>query len=220
MNLKRDINFFAVIGQDSSGFAIDFEKVLKICVGIFAIIAIVIIGILTTITTAQKMRINKLSDDIAALEEPLARVEQYKIEAENLQIDIDTFKQSVRDFNTQPRLTTADIAKIAACVPNGVTINGFSYGGGTVSLSCTGDSELAIADYANSLRNSQYQNPNPTSEEDYYIKDFEDVTYTGVSRSGDKFSSSITVKLIPPVVEEEAPAEEAPAEGTEEGASN
>lgn len=220
MNLKKDINFFAVIGQDSSGFAIDFEKVLKICLGIFAIVFIIVFGILTTITTAQKMRISKLSDDIAALEEPLARVEQYKQEAENLQIDIDTFNQSVNDFNTQPRLTTEDIAKVAACVPNGVTINSFSYGGGTVTLSCTGNSELAIADYANSLRNSQQQNPNPTSEDDYYIKDFEGVTYTGVSRSGDNFSSSISVKLKAPVVEvpEEAPAEGEPA--AEEGANN
>ena len=213
MNLKRDINFFAVIGQDSSGFAIDFEKVLKICVGIFAIIAIVIIGILTTITTVQKMSINKISEDIAALEEPLARVEQYKIEAENLQIDIDTFNQSVNDFNNQARLTTEDIAKVAACIPNGVVINGFSYSGDTVSLTCTGDSELAIADYANSLRNSQQPNPNPTSEDDLYIKDFLDVSYTGVSRSGDKFNSAISLKLKPPVVEvEEAPEEEAPAE--------
>ena len=136
-------------------------------------------------------------------------------------MDIDTFNQSVNDFNTQARLTTADIAKVAACVPNGVTINSFSYGGGTVSLSCTGNSELAIADYANSLRNSQQQNPNPTSEDDYYIKDFEDVTYTGVSRSSDnEFSASISVKLKPPVVEvpEEAPAEGEPA--AEEGANN
>ena len=216
--LKRDINFFAVIGQDSSGFAIDFDKVLKISLVIFAAIAIIIVGFMGMINGAQQLKISSLEKGIEAMEEPLQRVEQLKLEAEGLQMDIDTFNQSVREFDQQARLTTEDIQKIAACMPNGVTVSSFSYSGDTVSLSCTGNSELAIADYANALRNSQVKNPEPTSEEDYYIKDFADVQYTGVSRSEDgTYSASINVVLKSRELPEEPEVEETEGE-TEEGA--
>jgi len=218
--LKRDINFFSVIGQDSNGFAIDFEKCVKVSLLIFAVIAAVIIGIMVMINGGLALKKGSLEKAIADLEEPLKRVEQLKQESEQLQADIDIFNQSVAEFDTQPRLTTEDIEKIAVCMPASVKITSFSYGGDSVSLGCTGDSELAIADFANSLRNSQVQNPNPTSEDDFYIKDFADVAYTGVSKSGDKLYTSnitITLKSREPVVEEEEPAEE---ESTEEGAEN
>jgi len=215
--LKRDINFFSVIGQDSSGFAIDFEKWVKISLVIFGVIAAVIIGVMVMINGALTLRKNGLEKDIAALEDKLKEVEALKQEAEQLQMDIDIFKQSVAEFDTQARLTTEDIEKIAVCIPASVKLTSFGYSGDTVTLSCTGDSELAIADFANSLRNSQVANPNPTSDNDLYIKDFDDVTYTGVSKGGDnQFSSSITIKLKSrEPVEVEEPAAEEGAEGEE-----
>ena len=205
--LKRDINFFSVIGQDSSGFAIDFEKCVKIGLIIFGIIAAAIIGVMVMINGALALKKSGLESDIEALEEPLKRVEQLKAESEQLQMDIDIFKQSVAEFDTQPRLTTEDIEKIAYCMPGTVTVTSISYSGNSVNLACIGTSELAIADFANSLRNSQVQNPEPTGEDDFYIKDFDDVTYAGVSKGGDnQYSASITVVLKsrePEVVEEE-----------------
>lgn len=218
--LKRDINFFSVIGQDSSGFAIDFEKCVKVSLLIFAVIAGVIIGIMVMINGGLALKKAGLEKDIAALEEPLKRVELLKEESEQLQKDIDIFKQSVAEFDTQARLTTEDIEKIAVCMPNSVRLTSFGYSGDTVTLGCEGDTELAVADFANSLRNSQVQNPEPTGEDDYYIKDFDDVTYTGVSKSGEKYTSSVTVKLKSREVEEEPVEEEASAEEeSEEGES-
>jgi hypothetical protein len=219
-NLKRDINLFAVIGQDANGFAVDFEKWLKLSLVLFGIIAVASVVLLGGINGAQKLRISGLNSDIAALEEPLARIEEYKTESEQLQVDIDAFKLSISEFEQQSRLTIKDIENIAYCMPSNVTLNSFSYNDDTVVLSCTGTSELAIADYANSLRNKSEKNPNPTSEEDYYIYDFDGVTYTGVSKSGEgSYTASITVTLKSRVVEEE-PVEEAPAEGESEGSDN
>ena len=218
--LKRDINFFSVIGQDSSGFAIDFEKCIKISLVIFGVIAAAILGLMIVINGGLTLKRKGLEKDIADLEEPLKRVEELKSQAEQLQMDIDIFKQSVAEFDAQSRLTIKDMENIAMCMPNSVKIESFGYSGDSITLACTGESELAIADFANSLRNSQEQNPNPTSEADYYIKNFKDVTYTGVSRGGEKqFSSTIIVTLKSREVVQEAPAEEeeAPAEG-EEGA--
>ncbi|MBP3197808.1 MAG: magnesium transporter, partial [Butyrivibrio sp.] len=45
-------------------------------------------------------------------------VELLKEESEQLQKDIDIFKQSVAEFDTQARLTTEDIEKMAAIVPS------------------------------------------------------------------------------------------------------
>lgn len=217
--LKRDINFFAVIGQDSSGFAIDFEKALKICLLIFAAIAIVIMGLLVLIAGGQKLKISSLEKSIVEMEEPLKEVQALKEESEQLQMDIETFNQSVSEFDQQARLTTEDIQKIAQCLPNGVVVNDLSYSDGTVVLNCTGDSELSIADFANALRNSQQKNPEPTSEEDFYIKDFDDVTYTGVSKDDKgKFTSSVSVllksRVVPEVIVEDM------GEETTEGAEN
>ena len=216
--LKRDINFFSVIGQDSSGFAIDFEKWLKVSLAVFGVIAACIIGLMILINSALAVKKIALQKSIDELEEPLKRVEELKAQSEQLQMDIDIFKQSVAEFDAQARLTTQDIENIAVCLPTSVKIDSFTYSGDTVSLSCTGESELAIADFVNSLRNAQVQNPNPTSEADYYIKNFEDVNYTGVSKGGDKaYSSSVTVKLKSREMpeEEEAPVEEETAEGEE-----
>lgn len=209
--LKRDINFFSVIGQDSSGFAIDFEKWIKISLAVFGVIAAVIIGIMVMINGGLSLKRKGLEKDIAALEEPLKRVEELKLESEELQRDIDIFKQSVDEFDTQPRLTISDMEKIAECLPTNVVVSSFSYGRGTVSLSCTGESELAIADFVNSLRNSEHQLDNPQKEEDYHVKDFDGVTYTGVSRGGENiYTSSVTVTLKSrePVEEEEEVSEE------------
>ena len=217
--LKRDINFFSVIGQDSSGFAIDFEKCVKISLLVFAVIAAIIIGIMVMINGGLALKKSSLEKSIADLEEPLKRVELLKQESEQLQMDIDIFRQSVSEFDTQPRLTTADIEKIAYCMPSTVTVTSISYGGEDVTLTCVGTSELAIADYANSLRNSQVQNPEPTGEDDYYIKDFDDVTYTGVAKGGEnQYTAAITVKLksrLPEVVEEEVVEETEEGESTE-----
>jgi hypothetical protein len=169
---------------------------------------------MVVINGGLSLKRKSLESDIAALEEPLKRVEELKAQSEQLQMDIDVFKQSVAEFDVEPRLTVADMEKIAVCMPASVSISSFNYGNGSVSLACVGDSELAIADFANSLRNSQTQNPEPTSEDDYYIKDFQNVSYSGVSRSGDTFTSSITVTLKDRAPAEE-PVEEAPAEGEE-----
>ncbi len=220
--LKRDINFFDVIGQDSSGFAINFEKTLKVCLIIFAAIAIIVLGLMSMVNGGQKLKISSLENKIAAMEEQLKVVEELKKEAEGLQMDIDTFNQSVAEFDQQARLTTDDIQKIAAAMPNTVTLTSFTYSSGAVSLTCTGTSELAIADYANALRNSQTKNPEPTGEDDYYIKDFDDVTYNGVSKSGDNvYNAIVTVQLKSrEVPEEEVPAEGEGEEATEEGAES
>lgn len=214
-NLKRDINLFAVIGQDSNGFAVDFEKWLKLSLTFFAIVAVAVMVLLGMVNGGQKLKIRGLEKDIADLEEPLARIELLKSESEQLQMDIDVFQQSVSEFDQQPRLTMKDIEKIAYCMPNSVAIASITYNEQNVVISCSGNSELAIADYANSLRNSKEQNPEPTGEDDFYIYDFDDVTYTGVTKSDeDVYSAAITVVLKSRVIE--VPEVEEPVE-TEEG---
>ncbi len=196
-NLKRDINFFAVIGQDSGGFSIDFNSVLKKCIIVFVIIGVVVVGIMASIAGVMQGSVNALNEKIAALEEPLKEIEELKATAEGLQMDIDTFNNSVNEFNTQSRLTMNDIRNIAVCMPSSVTLNSLSYSGDTVSLSCTGTSELVIAEFANALRNSQsLKEGAKNTDADKYYNDFANVQYTGVSKSGDStYSSTIIITL-------------------------
>lgn len=202
-NVKRDINFFAVIGQDASGFSFDFESALKKSIIVFAIICVVVIGVMTSIAGALKLSVKGLEDDIAALEEPLKEIEKLQAEAEALQMDIDTFNSSVNEFNTQNRLTMNDITNIAKCMPSAVTLNSLTYSGDVVTLSCTGTSELVIAEFANSLRNSRSIRENAkNTDADKYVENFSDVQYTGVSKSGDVYSSNIVVTLNSRAVEE------------------
>lgn len=203
-NLKRDINFFVVIGQDVNGFSFDFNATLRKCVIVFAILCVAVIGIMSSTLGVYKVKVNGLNEDIAALEEPLKEIEQLEKAAEALQMDIDTFNASVNEFNTQSRLTMADITNIAKCMPSTVTLNSLNYSEDTVVLSCTGSSELVIAEFANSLRNSRSVRPDAKkTDADMYEANFSKVEYTGVAKAGDStYTSSITITLNSRAVEE------------------
>lgn len=207
-NLKRDINFFAVIGQDANGFSFDFNAALKKCVIVFAIICVAVVGIMSSTVGVYKVKVNGLNEDIAELEEPLKEIEQLEKAAEALKMDIDTFNASVNEFNTQSRLSMADITNIAKCMPSAVTLNSLNYSEDTVVLSCTGSSELVIAEFANSLRNSRsVRQDAKKTDADMYERNFANVEYTGVTKSGSSdsgavYTSSITITLNSRAVEE------------------
>lgn len=212
-NLKRDINFFAVIGQDTMGFSFDFNAVLKKCIIVFAVICVVVLGIMGSIAGVLQNSVNTLNEDIAALEEPLKEIEELKLIAEGLQMDIDTFNSSVNEFNTQSRLTMSDIKNIAVCMPSTVTLNSLNYSGDTVTLSCTGTSELSIAEFANSLRNSRSVRENAKkTDADMYYDDFSDVQYTGVTKEDNGYTASIVITLNSRVTAEESTTEATTAE--------
>jgi len=223
--LKRDINFFAVIGQDSSGFAIDFEKCVKISLAVFGVIAAVIIGLLLMVNGGQKLKTVSLEKSIEDLQEPLKEIEVIKAEAEQLQMDIDVFNQSINEFNQQARLTTKDIEKIAQCLPdNTVTITSFNYSEDTAVISCTGTTELAIADFANSLRTKEIDKADAADNPELLGQPyFASVKYTGVSKGDEnEYSASVEVTLRSrEEPEPEVPQDEGEGEGeetTEEGA--
>ncbi len=211
--LKKDLNLFAAVGRERGIGAIDFEKSLKKCLIVFAAIFAVALIITLGVNGVRKSRIEKLNESIEALQADLQEIDQYKQEAEQLQRDIDKFNEAIAEFNVSPRLTTEDIKNIAKCMPAGIKLTSFSYSGNTISLSVTGTTELMIADFANSLRNSVTVDKAATTEEDYNKHNFKSVEYTGVTKSGTEYNGSITVTLNDIIVEEttEAPVEETTA---------
>jgi Tfp pilus assembly protein PilN len=214
--LKKDLNLFSAAGRERGIGAIDFEKSLKKCllvfVAIFAVVALIMLGI----NGIKSSKITKLNDDIAALQDDLNAIDEYKSESEQLQADINRFNEAISSFETTSRLTTEDIKNVARSMPSGLTLTSFSYSGNTISLSVTGNSELIVADFANSLRNSTTIDKTATNEADYSKKNFKEVTYSGVSGNGGAYSGSITVTLNDIVVEEPEVAEtEATEDATE-----
>lgn len=211
-HLKKDLNLFAAVGRERGIGAIDFEKSIKKCLMVFAAIFGVVLLIALGVNGVRKSKIEKLNASIESLQADLAEIEQYKTEAESLQRDIDKFNEAIVQFNTSPRLTTEDIKNVAKCMPAGLELSSFSYGGNSISMSVTGTTELMIADFANSLRNSVTIDKTATTEAGYSKPNFKSVSYTGVSKSGSTYTGSITVELNDIVVEE--PTTEAPAEET------
>jgi Tfp pilus assembly protein PilN len=197
--LKKDLNLF---GRERGIGAIDFEKSLKKCLVVFVAIFAVVVLIMLSINGIKVKKIEKLNADIDALQADLEAIEEYKQEAEQLQLDIDRFNESIDTFETTSRLTTEDIKNVARAMPSGITLTSFSYSGNSISLGVTGNSELVIADFANSLRNSITIDKTATNEADYNKKNFKDVTYTGVSGSNGVYSGSISITLNDIVVEE------------------
>lgn len=178
--LKKDLNLFAAVGKDRGAGSVDFERSIKkslvVFVAIFAVCLIACLGL----NGVRQLRINQLNEDIAALQGQLAEIDGYKAEAEQLQNDINSFNTAIAEFEVSPRLTIADIETVAKCMPVGVSLESFSYSGGSINMSVTGGSELSIADFANSLRNSGY---------------FKSVTYNGVTKSGATYNGNITVEI-------------------------
>lgn len=178
--LKKDLNLFAAVGKDRGAGSVDFERSIKkslvVFVAIFAVCLIACLGL----NGVRQLRINQLNEDIAALQGQLAEIDGYKAEAEQLQNDINSFNTAIAEFNVSPRLTIADIETVAKCMPAGVTLESFSYSSGSINMSVTGGSELSIADFANSLRNSKY---------------FKSVTYNGVTKSDVSYNGNITVEI-------------------------
>jgi Tfp pilus assembly protein PilN len=211
--LKKDLNLFSAAGRERGIGAIDFEKSLKKClvvfVAIFAVVALVMLGI----NGIKSSKVAKLQADIDALQDDLNAIDEYKSESEQLQADIDRFNEAISGFETTSRLTTEDIKNVARSMPSGLTLTSFSYSGNSISLSVNGSSELIVADFANSLRNSTTIDKTATNEADYSKKNFKEVTYSGVSGSNGAYSGSITVTLNDIVIEE---PEEAAPEATED----
>ena len=178
--LKKDLNLFAAVGKERGVGAVDFERSVKKSLLVFAVIFGVCLVACLGVNGFRQLRINQLNEEIAALQPQLEEIDAYRAEAEQLQRDIDNFNTGIAEFNVSPRLTVADIEAVAKCMPAGVTLGSFSYSGTSVNMSVAGNSELAIADFANSLRNSGY---------------FKSVSYSGVSRSGSSYNGSISVEL-------------------------
>ena len=178
--LKKDINLFAAVGKDRGAGSVDFENSLKktlvVFVAIFAVCLVACLGLNGT----RQLRINKLNEDMAALLSQLAEIDGYRAESEQLQADIDNFNTAISEFDVSPRLTIADIQAVAVCRPADVTLQNFNYSDASISMSVTGGSELSIADFANSLRNSGY---------------FKSVTYGGVRRNDASYSGEISLEL-------------------------
>lgn len=201
-HLKKDLNLFAAVGRERGLGAIDFEKSIKKCLLVFVAIFGVVVLITLGVNGVRKSKIEKLNASIESLQADLAEIEQYKEEAESLQRDIDKFNEAIAQFNTSPRLTTEDIKNVAKCMPAGLVITSFSYSGSAITMSVTGTTELMIADFASSLRNSVTIDKNATTESGYSKPNFKSVSYTGVSKNGSTYSGSITVELNDIVVEE------------------
>ncbi len=197
--LKKDINLFACVGRERGIGAVDLERSIKKCLLVFAVIfGVVLVACLGT-NQIKKSKIEKLNNDIQALQADLKEIEQYKLEAEQLQKEIDNFNSAIVEFESSPRLTTDDIKNVARAMPAGVTLKSFNYNGNAINLEVVGNSELVIADYANSLRNSV--TVDKTSTEGWNKKNFKDVKYTGVSKNDALYTGSITVILNDIVVE-------------------
>ncbi len=212
-NLKKDLNLFAAIGRERGIGAIDFERTLKKCLVVFAGIFVVVLAVLLIINGSKKSKIDNLNESIEALQDDLKEIEQYKLEAESLQADIDRFNEAIAEFNGTQRLTVEDIQNVAKCMPAGLKLQSFSFGGSTISMSVSGTTELMIADFANSLRNSETIDKNATTEEDYHKKNFKSVTYTGVSKGTDNsYTGSVSVELNDIIVETEETTAAPPAE--------
>lgn len=213
-HLKKDLNLFAAVGKERGLGAVDFEKSLKKCLLVFAAIFGVVLIIALGVNGVRKSKIEKLNAQIEELQAPLKEIDQLKQESEALQRDIDKFNEAIAAFSTTPRLTTEDIKNIARCMPAGLVLTNFSYGGSSISLSVTGTTELMIADFANNLRNSVTINKEATTEAEYNKKNFKNVMYTGVSKNGSTYTGSITIDLNDIVTEEttEAPVETTTAE--------
>lgn len=207
--LKKDLNLFASVGKERGLGAIDFEKSLKKCLLVFAVIFGVVLAIALIVNGSRKSKINKLNEAIEGLQADLQAIEEYKNEAEALQNDINKFNESIAQFDSSPRLTTEDIKNIARCMPAGIKLTSFSFGGQSVSMSVTGTTELMIADFANALRNSVTIDKTAKNEAEYSKSNFKSVQYTGVSKNGDTYSGSIMVELNDVIVETttEAPVE-------------
>lgn len=178
--LKKDLNLFASVGKERGVGAVDFERSIKKSLLVFAAIFCVCLIACLGVNGLRQMKINRLNAAMEELKPQLAEIDGYKAEAEGLQNDIDSFKTAIAQFEVSPRLTITDIETVAKCMPSGVVLSEFSYSGSTISMSVTGNSELSIADFANSLRNSQY---------------FKSVEYTGVSKNESIYTGSITIEL-------------------------
>ncbi len=212
--LKKDINLFAAVGRERGIGAIDFEKSLKKCLLVFAVVFAMVLFIALSVNVYRKSKIEKLNESIEALQSDLQEIEQFKLEAESLQRDIDKFNEAIANFNTTSRLTTEDIKNVAKCMPSGLVLTNFSYSGNTISMSVTGSTELMIADFANNLRNSVTINKNATVESEYTKKNFKSVEYPGVSKNDNIYTGNITVTLNDIIVE----TTEAPVETTTQAA--
>ena len=178
--LKKDLNLFAAVGKDRGAGAIDFERSIKKSLAVFAAIFAVCLIACLGMNGVRQLRINQLNEDMAALQSQLAEIDGYRAEAESLQNDINSFNTAIAEFEVSSRLTIADIETVAKCMPAGVSLESFSYSNNSINMSVTGGSELSIADFANSLRNSEY---------------FKSVTYNGVTKSDTVYSGSLTVEL-------------------------
>jgi outer membrane murein-binding lipoprotein Lpp len=209
-NLKKDLNLFSAMSREKGLGAIDFEKTLKKCLLVFAAVFAVVLLITLGVNGARKHKIEKLNSQIEALQADLEEIDQYKQESEQLQRDIDKFNEAIAEFNVSQRLTTEDIKNVAKCMPAGIKLTSFSYTGDTIVLGVTGTTELMIADFANSLRNAVTIDKNATTEEGWTKPNFKSVLYTGVTKSGDTYTGtiSITMNEIEPEVVEEEPVEE------------
>jgi len=178
--LKKDLNLFAAVGKDRGAGSVDFERSVKKSLVVFAAIFAVCLIACLGLNGVRQLRINRLNEDMAALQSQLAEIDGYRAEAEQLQNDINSFNTAIAEFEVSPRLTIADIEAVAKCMPSGVTLGDFNYSGTTVNMSVNGGSELAIADFANSLRTSGY---------------FKSVLYEGVSKNDTVYTGNITVEL-------------------------
>ncbi len=178
--LKKDLNLFASVGKERGVGAIDFERSIKKSLLVFAAIFCICLVACLGINGFRQMQINRLNEAMAELSPQLAEIDGYRAEAESLQNDINSFKTAIAEFEVSSRLTIADIETVAKCMPAGISLQDFSYSNNSISMSVTGGSELSIADFANSLRNSAY---------------FKSVSYNGVSKGGDGYTGSITVEL-------------------------
>lgn len=215
-NLKKDLNLFAAIGRERGIGAIDFERTLKKCLVVFVGIFVVVLAVLLIINGSKKSKINNLNESIEALQDDLKEIEQYKLEAESLQADIDRFNEAIADFNVTQRLTVEDIQNVAKCMPAGLSIQNFSFSGSNIEMSVTGTTELMIADFANSLRNAETIDKTATTEEDYHKKNFKDVSYAGVTKNGSTYTGSVSVTLNDIIVETEEETTMAPVEAATE----
>lgn len=178
--LKKDLNLFAAVGKDRGAGSVDFERSIKKSLVVFVAIFAVCLAACLGLNGYRQLRINRLNEDMAALQSQLAEIDGYRAEAEQLQNDINSFNTAIAEFEVSPRLTITDIETVAKCMPVGVSLESFSYSSGSINMSVTGGSELSIADFANSLRNSGY---------------FKSVTYNGVTRSDATYNGSVTVEL-------------------------
>jgi outer membrane murein-binding lipoprotein Lpp len=198
--LKKDLNFFAVVGRERGLGAIDFEKSIKKSLMVFVPIFVVALIIVVGGNAVKKNKISTLNREIEAMQDELDKAAERLATKEQLQADIDNFDKAKENYDETPTLNIDMISKVSKARPSTVTTKSFQYSGLTISMSCDGADFNAIASYAHNLR--RVKDGDGVASED---------AFAGVDYSGTT-SGSVTVQLKEQTVEEtteEAPAEEA-----------